>query len=120
MVSITTPFEAAFVGRALIAAELLEYSQIGLRFSGASIAVYNPITLQRGYQRIRSTESDFVSELSTWIGLTLQAIEEQPNEHVTLVFDSGDRLEISTKPDDYSGPEAFAAWGPNGEIFVEQ
>ena len=113
------PFEAAFVGLALTNAEILEH-QVNLYFPRAYIAVYNPITIQRGQHRTPMAAPEFPSTLSSVVGESLRSVEAQANHNVVLVFESGARLEISTNPIDYSGPEAFSAQGPDGQLFVEQ
>ena len=112
-------FESAFVGSALIKAEILE-GQVNLYFRQSHIAVYNPITIRWGGLQARSDTPDFPSMLDSVIGHFLRSVETEPGRYIALVLDSGAQLEISTNPDDYSGPEAFSARGPNGELFVEQ
>ena len=113
------PFDQAFVGRTLTKAEILE-AQVNFYFPQCFIAVYNPITIHCGSAFAHSSSPEFPAMLELIVGETLQSIEVTPNNCLALVLESGARIEISTEPGAYSGPEALSARGPNGELFVVQ
>ena len=56
--------------------------------------------------------------LRRYIGLTVSVAEVVEHDHLTLVFDSGDRISVSLRPNDRCGPEAahFVPATPDGGL----
>lgn len=58
--------------------------------------------------------------LRRYIGLTVVAAEVTEDELIRLVFETGDRLDVSLRHEDRAGAEAahFVPAGPGGELEV--
>ena len=55
-----------------------------------------------------------------YLGLTVADAEVVEDDHLSLVFETGDRIDVSLKPDDRVGPEAahFVPAGTDGRLDV--
>src|SRR5918998_4538252 len=58
--------------------------------------------------------------LRRYIGLTVVAAEVIGDDRISLVFDTGDTIEVSLRHEDRAGPEAahFVPAGPGGILHV--
>jgi hypothetical protein len=64
----------------------------------------------------RLVDEGSADRLRRHIGLTVAAVQVVDDDHITLAFDSGDRIDVSLRPDDRVGPEAahFVPAAQNG------
>jgi hypothetical protein len=54
----------------------------------------------------RLADEGSADRLRRYIGLTVSAVSVVEDDHIALVFVSGDRIDVSLRPDDRVGPEA--------------
>lgn len=54
----------------------------------------------------RLSDEGSADRLRRYIGLTVSAVQVVDDDHITLIFESGDRIDVSLRPDDRLGPEA--------------
>ena len=78
--------------------------QVTLQFKECDLAVFTP------WQA--------TVPLEALVGQRVTTIESAPGSALRLSFDNGDLFTASLRADDYSGPEAFAAYFRTGEIVV--
>lgn len=92
-----------FVGQKLESTHA-ENGELGLRFSDATLAVFNPVS---------------GSAPECCVGAKVQSVVFFEKQMVALKFNNQTEIVISLKETDYIGPEAFCASFSNGVIVVE-
>jgi hypothetical protein len=96
------PLEA-LVGQRLLNIKA-SYQEVILIFSDSSIAIFNPI--------LAPISDDLIDR-------EVRSIQWIEGEEFSLMFDDTNKIVVSLKESDYSGPEAYCAYLPNGEIVVD-
>lgn len=71
-----------------------------------------------GGMRWQLSEDGSADLLRKYIGKTVSAAELVEGERISIVFDSGDRIDVSLRPNDRVGPEAahFVPAGADGSL----
>lgn len=77
---------------------------MGLSFSDATLAIYNPVS---------------GSPVKNSLGADIQSIEFIEKQKLTIKFNNQTEIVVSLKDSDYSGPEAFCVTFSTGVIVVE-
>ena len=98
-------------------AVVMDYLQ--LRFDGAGITAFTPVTVASGTERIVAPDAGFRDLLCAQIGKVVAGIRFVEGEALVLDLDDGSSLSVSLRDEDYRGPEAINVHGlRNGTTIV--
>jgi len=89
-----------------------------LSFDGPRINVFNPLRVKTLSSCITSWSPGFRDLVCGQIGKVVAAVNSQPAEALTVVFEDGSSLSISLLPEDSMGPEAYYANGFKGKAWL--
>ena len=92
------------VGMALLAAAA-DAESVGLQFTGCVFSAYSKNVASR--------------PIASLIGLTVRSVAYVSGDSLTLRLGEEDSFQLSLRPDDYSGPEAFCARFADGPWVIE-
>jgi len=96
------------------------HDYVQLQFgSPPTLNVYMPITVRGSGVTSRSGDRGFADALVGQIAKKVGSVRKQPSQRLEIVFDDASSIEISLRPEDYKGPEAFEYFGSDGGVLIE-
>jgi hypothetical protein len=103
-----------------LAAVTFIHDYIQLQFgSPPTLNAYTVISVHSQGATLRSGNPGFAQALVDQINKRVCEVSREPSQRLEIKFDDGSAIEISLRPDDYRGPEAFEYFGRQGVLLVE-
>jgi hypothetical protein len=82
-----------------------------LAFDGPALSVFTPVSVRSSSITAASGDGNFRNALCGQIAKIVADVTLYSGDALTIRFEDGSQIEISLKPDAYTGPEAFVADG---------
>ena len=95
----------------------MDYLQ--LDFSGRTINVYNPLTVQSGGASVTSWQPGFRDALCMQITKVVADVEYRAEQSLTIRYEDGSLVSISLSRADYTSGEAFETFGFKDGVSFE-
>jgi hypothetical protein len=87
--------------------------------SPSTLNAYTPITVRHGGTTERSGDADFANALISRIDKKVVAVTKHAGDRLVLRFNDDSTIEVSLRPEEYRGPEAFEYIGRDGDVLSE-